>query len=98
MVAVSRREKPRSESSRNGERAHFISGDVTQEGDVRSVIDGAVERFGRLDIVVNNAGGSLALSPIVDLETEDWNHTILWNLSGHVLGHQVCPETYDPTA
>ena len=68
------------------ERAHFISGDVTQEGDVRSVIDGAVERFGRLDIVVNNAGGSLALSPIVDLETEDWNHTILWNLSATFWG------------
>ena len=68
------------------ERAHVISGDVTQEGDVRSVIDGAVERFGRLDIVVNNAGGSLALSPIVDLETEDWNHTILWNLSATFWG------------
>ena len=71
---------------RQRERAHFISGDVTQEGDVRSVIDGAVERFGRLDIVVNNAGGSLALSPIVDLETEDWNHTILWNLSATFWG------------
>jgi NAD(P)-dependent dehydrogenase (short-subunit alcohol dehydrogenase family) len=39
-----------------GAEAEFIRADVRQEDDVRNLIDGTVERFGRLDIAVNNAG------------------------------------------
>jgi NAD(P)-dependent dehydrogenase (short-subunit alcohol dehydrogenase family) len=39
-----------------GAEAEFIRADVRHEEDVRNLIDGTVERFGRLDIAVNNAG------------------------------------------
>jgi NAD(P)-dependent dehydrogenase (short-subunit alcohol dehydrogenase family) len=39
-------------------RAEFVAGDVRDADQVSSIIAGAVDRFGRLDVLVNNAGGS----------------------------------------
>jgi NAD(P)-dependent dehydrogenase (short-subunit alcohol dehydrogenase family) len=39
-----------------GAEAEFIHADVRQEDDVRSMVDQTVQRFGRLDVAVNNAG------------------------------------------
>lgn len=41
-----------------GGRAHAVVGDVLVEDDRRRLIDSAVEQFGRLDVLVNNAGGT----------------------------------------
>lgn len=40
-----------------GERALFLAADVTREADIAALVDTAVERFGRLDCMFNNAGG-----------------------------------------
>src|SRR5918997_859369 len=40
----------------------------------------AVEHFGRIDIMVNNAGGTAATSPVVDVTDEDWDLNMKWNL------------------
>jgi NAD(P)-dependent dehydrogenase (short-subunit alcohol dehydrogenase family) len=42
-----------------GERAAFVHADVTNEADIAAVVDAAVERFGRLDCLFNNAGAAV---------------------------------------
>jgi NAD(P)-dependent dehydrogenase (short-subunit alcohol dehydrogenase family) len=49
-----------------------IACDVRHAGEVQALIDGAVERFGRLDVLVNNAGLGVGLTPVVELEEADW--------------------------
>ncbi|MCK9543887.1 MAG: SDR family oxidoreductase [Novosphingobium sp.] len=61
------------------ERAHFMVADVGDEADVDSLIAGAVDRFGRLDILVNNAAKA-AVSLIPDHSTEEWRRSTAVNL------------------
>ncbi len=64
-----------------GERAAFVTGDVRHSADIARLVDEAVARFGRLDIMVNNAGGITAPAPVADLEDEACENDILWNLN-----------------
>jgi len=64
-----------------GGRAKFVKCDVTQEGEIISLIDYAKEEKGRLDIMVNNAG--IANKPVFmhKVSTEEWNRLILIDLT-----------------
>ena len=65
---------------------HTMAADVTDEAQVAAVIDEAVERFGRVDVLVSNAG---VLSPngrIHNLTTQDWERTFAVNVMGAVNG------------
>jgi NAD(P)-dependent dehydrogenase (short-subunit alcohol dehydrogenase family) len=57
-VVIAGRRKDRDEKLAQtlGESASFIPTDVSVEADVKAMIDHAVDRFGRLDCLVNNAG------------------------------------------
>ena len=55
--------------------------DVTDEADIRALIDGALAAYGRLDILVNNAG-AVARLPVHELPVEDWDHVMNVNLRG----------------
>ena len=63
-----------------GDRAVFRQGDVLKKEDIESLVDFAVEHFGRIDIMVNNAGGTAATAPVVDVTDEDWDLNMKWNL------------------
>jgi len=64
-----------------GGEAIGISVDVTNEDDVRRMVDEIMDRFDRIDILVNNAG-ILLPGPIASVDSEDWRRVIEVNLMG----------------
>jgi NAD(P)-dependent dehydrogenase (short-subunit alcohol dehydrogenase family) len=58
-----------------GEAARFIRTDVAREADVKAMIECAMDEFGRLDIIFNNAGVGGAIGPVWELEEEEWDYT-----------------------
>ena len=65
-----------------GDRALGLRVDVTSRPDVDAAIAAAVERFGRLDVVVNNAGGCIVTSVPEDTTAEEWHQQLDLTLVG----------------
>ncbi len=78
-----------------GDRVRFTPGDVCSSADVKRLVDETVAAFGRIDIMVNNAGGITAPAPVLELAEEAWENDILWNLGSvffgtkHALAHMI---------
>jgi NAD(P)-dependent dehydrogenase (short-subunit alcohol dehydrogenase family) len=68
-----------------GAEAEFVRADVRNEGEVRNLIDRTVERFGRLDVAVNNAGTEGELGPIVEQSAANYESTFAVNVLGTLL-------------
>jgi glucose 1-dehydrogenase len=69
----------------NNQMIFYIPGDVSQENVCTSLIQQAIKRFGRLDVLVNNAGISGVPKKINEISTNDWNYVIDVNLKGAFL-------------
>jgi NAD(P)-dependent dehydrogenase (short-subunit alcohol dehydrogenase family) len=69
-----------------GDGFHFVRTDVAKEADVEALLDAAIDQFGRLDIVFNNAGVGGAIGPITHAAVEDWDYTLGVLLTGVMLG------------
>ena len=65
-----------------GGEALFVKTDVSKAAEVETLIQKAVEKFGRLDVAFNNAGVEGVWGPIVRQSEEDWDRTIDINLKG----------------
>ncbi|HET8627930.1 MAG TPA: glucose 1-dehydrogenase [Thermomicrobiales bacterium] len=63
-------------------RAAFRRCDVTDEADCAAAMADATARWGRLDIMVANAGIGGVLAPLVDLDRADWERVLAVNLTG----------------
>jgi NAD(P)-dependent dehydrogenase (short-subunit alcohol dehydrogenase family) len=59
-----------------GERVRFVRTDVADEDQVAAMIDAAVDAFGRLDVVFNNAGVGGAIGPLVETSEADFDYTM----------------------
>jgi NADP-dependent 3-hydroxy acid dehydrogenase YdfG len=91
-VVAAARDLPRLEAALAGldpavrHRVVGIAADVRTEGDVRNVVEQAIERFGRLDVVVNSAGVSMsARTRLADSTSDEWHRIIDTNLTGTYL-------------
>jgi len=69
-----------------GDGACFIAADVTEEVQVKALVDEAVARFGRLDCMVNNAGIAGRFSGLASLDMAQYERTLAVVLRGVVLG------------
>jgi NAD(P)-dependent dehydrogenase (short-subunit alcohol dehydrogenase family) len=68
--------------------AFAVAGDVSQEEDCKSLVRSAVERFGRIDVLVNNAG-IVSAGTILDLSPENFDRVLSVNLRGPFLLTQL---------
>ena len=73
------------ELTKNGGKALAIATDVTQHEQVKHLVDSAVETYGRIDVILNNAG-LMPHSPLERLKLDDWNQMIDVNIKGVLYG------------
>jgi NADP-dependent 3-hydroxy acid dehydrogenase YdfG len=70
---------------KSGGEAEAAVVDVSRRGEVQSLVDGAVNRFGRIDVMINNAG-LMPNSPLDRLKVDDWDRMIDVNVKGVLYG------------
>jgi NADP-dependent 3-hydroxy acid dehydrogenase YdfG len=68
-----------------GQKAKPFALDVTKKADVDSFVAGAVQAFGRLDVLINNAG-LMAIAPLSEARTDEWDRMIDINIKGLLYG------------
>ncbi|MBE1536966.1 SDR family oxidoreductase [Actinomadura algeriensis] len=79
-----------------GEGAVFARADVTREDDVAALVDTAVERFGGLDVMMNNAGVMGVLGPVDRTPLAEADLTIAINLRGVLCGMKHAARVMKP--
>ena len=66
----------------NGGEGIFVAGDCTSDTDMDNAVALIKEKWGRLDILVNCAGGFHSVPPLEEVDAAAWRAGIDWNLSG----------------
>jgi len=59
--------------------------DVTKRGDVEALVKGAIDKHGRIDVIVNNSG-IMPIAPMAALKVEEWDRMIDVNIKGLLYG------------
>ncbi len=76
--------------TKTGGKAVFLEQDVTSEGRWAEITAEIERRFGRLDIMVSNAGIGIAVPSVVDMTLSDWRKQTAINLDGVFLSVKYC--------
>src|SRR5947209_17818569 len=64
-----------------GRRCVLVAGDLADRAHAKTVIPKAVEEFGRVDVLVNNAAYQMTHDSLEEISDEEWDHTLALNLS-----------------
>jgi NAD(P)-dependent dehydrogenase (short-subunit alcohol dehydrogenase family) len=75
-----------------GDTAQFVETDVSAVKDVRAAVEQTVDEYGRLDVVVNNAGVFPGSQPIENVDEEAYNWLMDINLKGVYFGSTLAAE------
>ncbi|MFK4064503.1 SDR family NAD(P)-dependent oxidoreductase [Streptomyces sp. NPDC029674] len=93
VVVAGRSEGPLKETVRlieaAGGTALAVTADVSRSADLAALVAATVDRFGSLDVAVNNAGVLRAGQPVAELPEEDWRTMLDINVTGVLLALQV---------
>jgi NADP-dependent 3-hydroxy acid dehydrogenase YdfG len=73
------------ELTANGGKALAVATDVTHYDQVKRLVDAAVQKYGRIDVMINNAG-LMPHSPLERLKIDDWDRAIDVNIKGVLYG------------
>src|SRR5687768_6077250 len=73
------------ELTTKGYKARAVQTDVTDKQQVKNLVDTAVQEFGRIDVMLNNAG-LMPLSPLDRLKVDEWDRMIDVNIKGVLYG------------
>ena len=87
VLCVGRTREPLEETAALCGSAWVVTGDVSRSEDVDGVLAAALERWERIDVLVNNAGIDDE-TPFLDMSEEDWRAVIATNLTGVFLMSQ----------
>jgi len=79
-----------------GRDAQFFQGDVSKEKDVENAVDTAVEKWGKLDCIYNNAGSGAASGPIDTISEEGFDGTVAVYLKGVFFGMKHAARVMKP--
>lgn len=63
-----------------GRKAVLLAGDVSEEVQCKKIVQRAVEEFGRIDILINNAAFQMARESLKDVSSEEWDYTFRTNI------------------
>src|SRR5438477_2299402 len=69
----------------SGGQAHLLPGDLTREADANRVVDSLIDKTGRLDILFNNAGSPIRMTPIEACSLEHWRRVFDVNVTSAFL-------------
>jgi NAD(P)-dependent dehydrogenase (short-subunit alcohol dehydrogenase family) len=73
--------KTAEEIRQSGGDALFVNCDVSNEEQVKAMVQATLDKYGRIDVLVNNAGIGVYL-PVLEATSEDWDHCLAVNLKG----------------
>jgi NAD(P)-dependent dehydrogenase (short-subunit alcohol dehydrogenase family) len=74
-------EKTAEEIRGSGGDAIFVKCDVSNEEKVKAMVQATLDKYGRIDVLVNNAGVGV-YKPVLEATSEDWDHCLAVNLKG----------------
>jgi len=81
-VVISGKDKTRLDSAARELKAFAIQADIKKESDVQNLINKTVEKFGRLDVLVNNAGVFPKIKLLHEISDSEWSDVLDVNLTG----------------
>jgi NAD(P)-dependent dehydrogenase (short-subunit alcohol dehydrogenase family) len=86
ILAGRRADQGEAIAKRLGQNAHFVQADVSQAEDIKSLIEGTHARFGRVDVLFNNAGHGLPPFRIAEVDIDTFDRMLAVHVRGVVLG------------